>query len=390
MQTAAVTKSELAEVLLRAADGGVAALRWTLTLQPVGGPGDKVFPPTYEGGQYATEQRLLNNRTIDTVLLDSVQSQANRLEQQLLRAFRAGEIQMPVVSLNIGGHGTVTSLDAPHRIVDAIFRDALWEGKTFRKSQPGARIIAARPQNASAMMEYCPTALLFGSWDSHGSDTLGGAKFARCVVSEIVGWDAVPGKRTSSRIDPLGIRAMAGTIFESNDEQWTLVPGEKFYGKKGTPSEIGHGNVTPTISENGGFTISRATQTAVISFAQLRQLSFPGLDGVVPERDRAGRALLAALGLLALTLQWQDGYQLRSRCLLVGEEPPRIELLGLTDKGDQTLQIDRAEVLSAFHACRSRALQAGIAWAEGEIELQPTAKLLELVGKSDGTVSAES
>jgi len=384
MQTAAVTKSELADVLLRAAEGGVAALRWTLTLQPAGGPGDKVFPPTYEGGQYATEPRLLGGKTVDTVLLDSVQSQANRMEQLLLRAYRAGRLSIPVISVKIPEHGTVTTLDAPHRCSDAIFRDSLWGDKLFRQSSEGKRIVAARPRAAGAMLEFCPSALLFGRWDSHGNDASGGAKFARCLVSEIVGWDVMAGKRTASRIDPLGIRAMAGTIYESNDEQWSLTKSgdAKLYKKDGKPSNIGHGNVLPTISEDGGFTISRATQTAVLSFAQLRQLTF----SEDASQDVAARALLAALGLYALAAQWEDGYQLRSRCLLIAEQPPRVELLGAMGGADRDLHVDAAGALAVFDACLAHARNEGVAWADKESELQPSSKLLALVKKSDATM----
>ncbi len=52
----------------------------------------------------------------------------------------------------------------------------------------------------------------------------------------------------------------------------------------------------------------------MISFAGLRRLGFGG-----GERDKAGRAYLAALGLLAIAEQDAHGYALRSRCDLVCE-----------------------------------------------------------------------
>jgi len=54
--------------------------------QPTGGLGDKVFPPTYEGGKYAMEKRIdpATGEERQCVLLDSVQSQANRMELALL------------------------------------------------------------------------------------------------------------------------------------------------------------------------------------------------------------------------------------------------------------------------------------------------------------------
>ena len=78
-----------------------AAIRFVARLQPAGGRGDKVFPPTYTGGQYALESRVDEHGVVkDVVLLDSVQSQANRMEQALLAAHRAGRVTLPMVSVN--------------------------------------------------------------------------------------------------------------------------------------------------------------------------------------------------------------------------------------------------------------------------------------------------
>ena len=43
--------------VLRSAVTGTAAFRSRTTLQPAGGEGTKVFPPTYAGAVYATEKR---------------------------------------------------------------------------------------------------------------------------------------------------------------------------------------------------------------------------------------------------------------------------------------------------------------------------------------------
>lgn len=93
--------SQLVDALQDALIGGATAVRSRLKLIPAGGEGDKVFPPTYEGGDYATEDRLLDGVKVETVLLDSVQSQANRLEQALLAAFDAGEIELPVLAVQV-------------------------------------------------------------------------------------------------------------------------------------------------------------------------------------------------------------------------------------------------------------------------------------------------
>jgi CRISPR-associated protein Csb1 len=85
-----------------AVGGSAAAVRAVARLEPAGGTGDKVFPPTYmKEGQaktrYACEQRRVDGRLVDTVLLDSVASQANRMEEALLEGWRAKELHFPVV-----------------------------------------------------------------------------------------------------------------------------------------------------------------------------------------------------------------------------------------------------------------------------------------------------
>lgn len=59
-------------VLRSAVDSGIAFRRSLAELQPAGGPGDKVFPATYEGATYAFEERVIDGQRIPCVLLDSV------------------------------------------------------------------------------------------------------------------------------------------------------------------------------------------------------------------------------------------------------------------------------------------------------------------------------
>ena len=265
--------------------------------QPAGGPGDKVFPPTYEGGKYATEERIdpETGERRPCVLLDSVQSQANRMELALLEAHCAEKVELPLLVTRFNQEEllrkfTVTSLEAPHRIADALFRDSLLKGTIFRKSALGATLDVADIRNATDIFRLCPTALLFGLWDSTGPRGGLGCKFQRAIVSEIVGYDAVPGKKIASRIDPAEIRLGAGTLYEREPKSddaphWTLNEQDgKRKLKTGRPSEANHSNIPPTITE-GGFTISKARQTTTLSLAVLRRLRFP-LSGAA-DSDRA-------------------------------------------------------------------------------------------------------
>ena len=153
------------------------ALRAINRLYPAGGPSSKVFPPTYLGGVYATEDRLVDKTRTKCVLLDSVASQANRMEEALQAVIDKGE-KMPVAVIDFPSHvcsdGTqypgrrITSLQAPHRIADALFRECTVGGADFRMSDEGRRIFSATPSFATPLFERCPTALLFGMWDSTG------------------------------------------------------------------------------------------------------------------------------------------------------------------------------------------------------------------------------
>src|SRR6266568_445578 len=116
---------------LRQAVAKDAAIRRVQRLQPAGGPGDKIFPPTYPGergtdpARHIFETRRIDGKDIRCVLIDSVQSQANRLEEGLLAALRSGRIGLPHLVVDFAGQsapngidvadlGSVTSLDAPH------------------------------------------------------------------------------------------------------------------------------------------------------------------------------------------------------------------------------------------------------------------------------------
>lgn len=380
--------------------GTAAAFRCLTTYQPVGGPGDKVFPPTYEGGKYATEERIdpQTGEYRPCVLLDSVQSQANRMELALLEAHRAGQVSLPLLVAHFDQEEllkkfTVTSLEAPHRAADALFRDSLLDGMIFRKSKKGRILDAADVRNATGLFGLCPTALVFGLWDSTGPRGGLGCKFQRALVSEIVGYDAVMGTKTSSRIDPAEIMRESAMLYERKSEggdapHWTLDDGEgKGKLKTGRPSEANHGNIVPTISE-GGFTISEARQTTTLSLAVLRRLRFPLDDSSESDRnaDLAARTALAALGLAAGSFARVDA-DLRSRCQLFAEQTPVWELLDRPGEPPQQFEHTPEDALALLAEAIRAAKDAGLPW-EDEIELIPSPDLVELIRRSQELASA--
>ena len=310
------------------------------------------------------------------MLVDSVQSQANKLEEALLAALRQGVITMPHVSVDFRGAGLagiteITSLDAPHRVYDAILRDSSLDGKPFMKSELGIRLAEAKPADATALLETSPTALLFGAWHSTGEGGGFGAKFPRCLVSEIVAVDVpvedgptdprtgevevrTSGRRTGSRIDPLGVLRRV-EVFKGQDG-WDVVKERAGKGAKQVrPSEINHGNIAPTVQPLG-ITCDHVEHIAVLSFAGLRRLGFGG-----GERDRAGRALLAAIGLLAVAEQDARGYALRSRCDLVCEGRAPFEFVhadGGVDRTEIDRETARADLCGVARSCAEGRIQA--------------------------------
>ncbi len=390
--------------LKNAAAGKYAAIRRITHLEP---QGDKVFPPTYEGGEYADEPRQVRDKEgkvqpVETVLLDSVQSQANRMELALLHAYDTGRLKMPMLQVDFAGDGRdsilaeigrITALEAPHRLFDAIFRDSVYNGTPFRQAEIGIMLSSAKAVNATPVFELCPTALLLGFWDSTGPRGGLGAKLQRALVSEIVGYQTAVGKRPSSRIDPLQIENNV-EIYSTEGGGWTFDPrgavvrnGEPVRLK---PSEKNHGNITPSLRHedkntkkqvlnHGGVTLAYATQHTVLSLAALRRLRFPVNGGTKPEVDAAGRTVLAALGLVAICLVTEDGYDLRSRCLLDGK-PGAFELVGRGESKPYGLDSDAA--LQVLSEAVEEAKRLGLPWPDAPVTLQPSADLSRLVVES--------
>lgn len=414
------------EDLRNAVSGNTVAIRGKALLQPAGGPGDKVFPPSHSvdarrndrGAKYAREERRLAGGEVEScVLLDSVQSQANRMEEALQALWAAKKITLPVISVSFANVapevGVVTSLSAPHRIADALLRDSLLEGKLFRLSELGKSFTDSSIRHAAPLFSVCPTGLVFGLWDSTGPNGGRGAKFARALVSEIVGFGAQFGVKTSSRIDPAGIVKDSGPVFVAKERDadgnltWThdvlqadpidpkkppkspdQVELVKKWGKKdkaGKPSAIVHGNIAPSLDEiAGGVTIDHAEQIVVLSLAALRRLSFGG-------GDVEAQTVLAALGLLAVLAAGDRGLDLRSRCLLVPQKDGAFKLEMVVKDGttipfdldlDGAIALYGAAVAALPDALQFRRGDAALRPGETLAELQPSEKLKHLVVKS--------
>jgi CRISPR-associated protein Csb1 len=402
--------------LTNAVSDTTAAFRCRQRLQPGGGEGDKVFPPTYAGAVYAIEERRVKDangkwQTLPCVLMDSVQSQANRMEEALQLAIDTGRFDdcpIPLIEVDFSGAELlddiqrVTSLQAPHRVADAILRDSLLDGVPFRESEIGQRLALVSLQNATALYEVCPTALIFGMWDSTGPKGGLGAKFQRAIVSEIVGVNVSLGVRTASRLDPL-IKVTQGMNVEgrrlSEVNLGNITPDVARYDAKAITKEnrltpdpmrsdggfIEAGRIRP-----GGVTLDYAGQTTVISLPALRRLRFP-LDGAKPNKDvdAAGRTVLLALGLCAAALAAERGFDLRSRCLLFPEAALEWEIVASPGKMPETITIDADSAIALLKNAVEAAENLGLTWRKEPLVLRPRPELIALVRRSQELAASQ-
>lgn len=384
-----------------------AGLRLRLRLQPMYGEGELIFPSTVSGGKYQTFSRRIpeyrnfqhtkqtGDRTetlplgsVPCVIIDSVQSQANRLEDALLTDIREGNIFIPHIETDFSEVedlqkevGKLTCFECPHRAFDAILRDSTdATGTPFPATDAGKRIVKANSSNATALFEISPGSLLFGSWDSTGVSGGLGEKFTRCVVSEIVGINTSEGERGGFRVDPLNSAAEVDCEKIAKSAGYDIWKNRQSGSKKdkAKASVVNHGNIVID-KAHGGVTADYIQQSTTISFAALRQLHFP-----VKGKDLApqAQAVLAAMALHAAALSTARGWHLRSRCDLVLEDGASLEweILSGSTATKQSLPVETTRKLlnDAIAAAKS----AGLPWNDKPISLKPSAALQKLLVES--------
>jgi CRISPR-associated protein Csb1 len=361
------------------------ALRAIVALEPLDGPGGRVFPMTAlgdRGGQHVLEDGPDGRR----VLIDSCASQANRQEAALLTARQDGRIELADIAVDLSGtaaadhHSSVCTLEMPHRIADAILRDSEIDGVPFPHSETGRAILRASLHDLAPVLTTSPHSLVFGTWFSqHGLGTFG-LKIERASVSEIWGHGAQPGKAIGSRLDPLGLIDL--DIYKARDGGWTANPdeavverGKPVLGPKKKTSELNHSNIPPTILERGVI-CERYELRWSLNTAVLRRFGFGGPAA----RDEAARRYLMALGLAARVLAHEDGYALRSRCCLLAKGPLQVEVIGR--EGDVTEhQVSVEDALDLLRLAQDALVAAGFP-APAIVTARPGKRLVGLIAKS--------
>lgn len=367
--------------------GGPSCLSSTTRLRPAGGLHTAVAPAKYLQGTgssaksvYVYERRFLDGESRHTVLIDSKQSQLNRLEAELDRARTDGDAllsRLPHVQVTYGDGidaQTFTDLVLPHRVFDAHVRAGTVDGVPTTQTDAYRAVRNASPANARALLDVSPITLVLGGWDSSRKSRQG--RWRSALVGEIVGFvpaEAVgePGLRGGARIDPVGMQMQVPgpALKQMADAQQDELSAANYAkvskqadAAKGKPvgaAELGFGGIPPALSALGGVACVPILRTHVLSFAALRQMRF----GAGPDGDAACRALLAALALAGLARSDAE-LALRANCDLVEDAPTTMALdqRGGHELSLAALNIDGADALLAATLQQAEQL-AGVTWS---------------------------
>ena len=276
---------------------GSVALHLRQSLLPVEGRGSIIFPPTY-----ATENRQdkpgynideLSDGT-KTATIDSVGSQANRMEPVFLKA-RVGQPEnprarlVPQIEIEYDNQKSVSILEAGHRLGDAVIRST-----ELKNEACGAFEALLDNDDVAPLAKLAPTSLVFGVWDSRGTQ----ARLPRIVQSTIRA-DDVSKLTRSAQYNPTLDYAELAVFAEEKSETAQGIP-------KDNLAKRGFVHV-PAVRTHGGIIAKGPIRRDVtVNLVALRRLN--GENGQALRRYVLGLALVAATAPL-------DGF-LRAGCLL--------------------------------------------------------------------------
>lgn len=294
---------------------GPAAIVLRERLRPAAGPRTPIAPPTFApSGQGessfhvdgddprdfpAIQQAAREGRIANRCTIDSIPSQANRMESAL-HEFEGKEI--PKVTLDGVKHGKMSLLEVGHRVADA----AVWCSTgydDFRKA-----IEAFVQGDAAPLGKLAPTSLVFGYWDSRGET---GAKARRLVRSEILAENVVRLTRRSqywASVDP-----------EASEELKKALEDAKSQTRGGEAKDVGSQlgfRDAPASGLGGVIAYGDIVRTAILSLTGLRNLVVRSGGEVNGDETTKLRRYLFSL-MLAAGQTPTGGWDLREGCLLV-------------------------------------------------------------------------
>nr|WP_297994409.1 type I-U CRISPR-associated RAMP protein Csb1/Cas7u [uncultured Actinomyces sp.] len=362
--------------------GGASVLTSVTPLEPAAGPHASVAPAKFVSGSksvFAYERRFWNGEAVTAVLIDSKQSQNNRLEAAVSAAIADEDpvlARTPRIELRFEDGQVYSDLDLPHRAFDGQIRAGTINGEPVTSVEEYRKLRDATVNHARPLLERSPMTLLLGGWDASRKSHQG--RYRSILVGEIIGIladqdggaEANQSKRGGARIDPLGARIQldrAGrkAIADAQKEELSKKTYDNSIGKneKEGLARLGIGAIPPSLEQLGGVTCQAIIRSHVLSFAALRALRF---DSPTPEGDIACRALMAALALNGLARSDAE-LLLRANCDLVETGPAVVALDKRYGQKEsfEPLSIDQAQEL--LSAAIDHAIQAANLTWDGSV-----------------------
>lgn len=270
-------------------DSAVAALVMRQWLESVEGKDAVIFPPTYpmtDGTGYNIDEF---NDGSNVCQIDSVGSQANRMEP----IFKRSDYRQLIPQVLIETESEeLDLLDAGHRSADAIVRFSVPLNSDLFQAFNALRECG----DAEKLARIAPTSIVFGAWDSRSTQV----KLPRIVRSVIRAFDVKEMHRSAQ------YSTIAGVILKDGEAETT---------ERGVDAELGLTHVPAVMIHGGVVATGGIRRDAVLNLVPLRAL---GSASGKPEDDAKLRRYILGLCLIAFTAP-QDTF-LREGCQLVPVE----------------------------------------------------------------------
>lgn len=307
-------------------DSGPAALVIREHLMPVEGHDGVLFPSTFAASEDRTFKGGYNIDSFpdgtNVCLIDSVGSQANRIEPLFMKKEYAGLVPQIVVK---AGSKKVNLLEAGHRAGDAIIRCSTLQKEleeAFRAVQTG---------NAELMSKIAPTSLVFGVWDSRETQ----AKLPRLIDSKIRAYNVRELTRSAVYAPP--VNYSSEELLQEPDD---LRDAEGKIKSKHPFSQRGFVNALASATHGGVIATGGVRRDATLHLAALRLLT----AGDNEKQTLALRRYILGLALTAFTSP-PSGY-LRQGCNLVRDPDKSPELKAVFNDGRrETAAVQHNEAL---------------------------------------------
>ena len=326
-------------------DGGPAALVARELLEPVDGPEGVIFPATYAAAEdknkfaggynidvFPADERALANAVAAMIrenrfrplvdvfpdspnvcLVDSVGAEANRIEPLFGKPTYRHLVPQVVIKAS---DRSINLLAAGHRAGDALVRfskagEVVWDA--FQSLMHDG--------NAHQLAKIAPTSLVFGVWDSRGTQV----KVARAFRSVVRAYNVHKFSR-SAQFNRATKYVEEGVIAEELDS------GD---GDKNPLSREGFKDSPATASHGGVVARGEIRRDVTINLSAVRRLRADAGASDAGEADLVLRRYILGLALVAATATTDELFDLREGCQLRQKPGTQVVWRAVPHRGDE-------------------------------------------------------